>query len=61
MTFETTEHLFISCSVASTVWIGVSSWCKITNIFAFSISDLLGIHADLRASEKKKRQLKVSL
>ncbi|XP_022031724.1 uncharacterized protein LOC110932776 [Helianthus annuus] len=50
---ETSEHLFISCYVASNIWNGVSSWCKIPNIFAFSLSDLLRIHADLRVSEKK--------
>ncbi|XP_035843936.1 uncharacterized protein LOC118490414 [Helianthus annuus] len=51
---ETSEHLFISCSIAFIVWNGVSSWCKIPNIFVFSITDLLGILAGLRVSEKKK-------
>ncbi|XP_022040432.1 uncharacterized protein LOC110942980 [Helianthus annuus] len=41
---ETTEHLFISCFISSTVWNGVSLWCKIPNIFAFSIKDLLECH-----------------
>ncbi|XP_022031565.1 uncharacterized protein LOC110932546 [Helianthus annuus] len=51
---ETTDHLFISCYIASSVWNGVSAWYKIPNIFAFSIKDLLGMHLELRASERKK-------
>ncbi|KAI3742186.1 hypothetical protein L1987_59866 [Smallanthus sonchifolius] len=51
---ETSEHIFIACHVASIIWNGISSWCKIPNIFAFSIKDLFGIHKELRASDKKK-------
>ncbi|XP_022023438.1 uncharacterized protein LOC110923684 [Helianthus annuus] len=51
---ETSEHLFIACHVASIVWNEINLWCKIPNIFAFSLKDLLGIHKELRASEKKK-------
>ncbi|KAM0008212.1 putative reverse transcriptase zinc-binding domain-containing protein [Helianthus debilis subsp. tardiflorus] len=51
---ETSEHVFIGCYVASNVWNGISKWCKIPNIFAFSLKDLFGVHMDLRASEKKK-------
>ncbi|XP_022041729.2 uncharacterized protein LOC110944375 [Helianthus annuus] len=53
---ESSEHLFISCSTAAFVWQGVSSWCKIPNIFAFSISDLLSVFKSLRMSEKKKKE-----
>ncbi|XP_021991787.1 uncharacterized protein LOC110888575 [Helianthus annuus] len=51
---ETTEHLFITCHVASVVWNGISAWCKIPNIFAFSLKDLLVTYKDLRVSDKKK-------
>ncbi|XP_022030829.1 uncharacterized protein LOC110931756 [Helianthus annuus] len=51
---ETTEHIFIACQAATIVWNGISTWCKIPNIFAFSIKDLLGIHKEIRGSEKKK-------
>ncbi|XP_022041955.1 uncharacterized protein LOC110944608 [Helianthus annuus] len=51
---ETTEHLFLSCFIASNIWNGVSAWCKVPNIFAFSIKDLLDFHLTLRVPEKKK-------
>ncbi|XP_035846003.1 uncharacterized protein LOC110941011 isoform X1 [Helianthus annuus] len=52
---ETADHLFIACFIASTVWNGVSTtWCKIPQIFAFSLQDLLSIYSDLAVSEKKK-------
>ncbi|KAJ0532539.1 putative reverse transcriptase zinc-binding domain-containing protein [Helianthus annuus] len=51
---ESTDHLFIACYVASNVWNGISGWCRIPNIFAFSIKDLLDLHKTLGASEKKK-------
>ncbi|MFS7926624.1 putative reverse transcriptase zinc-binding domain-containing protein [Helianthus anomalus] len=50
---ETSGHLFIACQVAL-IWNDISSWCKIPNIFAFSIKYLFGIHKELRASDKKK-------
>ncbi|MFS7909276.1 putative reverse transcriptase zinc-binding domain-containing protein [Helianthus anomalus] len=51
---ESTEHVFTSCFIASTVWNGISSWCKIPSIFAFSIRDLLEYHTVLRGSDRKK-------
>ncbi|KAJ0680603.1 putative reverse transcriptase zinc-binding domain-containing protein [Helianthus annuus] len=51
---ESVDHLFIACQAASVIWNGISSWCKIPNIFAFSIKDLLGIYKEIRASESKK-------
>ncbi|KAF5816468.1 putative reverse transcriptase zinc-binding domain-containing protein [Helianthus annuus] len=51
---ESSLHLFTGCLVAANIWNGISSWCKIPNIFAFSIKDLLGIHKEIRASERKK-------
>ncbi|KAM0044066.1 putative RNA-directed DNA polymerase [Helianthus debilis subsp. tardiflorus] len=51
---ETVEHVFIACRVAAILWNGVSSWCKIAQVFAFSIKDLLTFHDNLRVSERKK-------
>ncbi|XP_022024055.1 uncharacterized protein LOC110924345 [Helianthus annuus] len=51
---ESAEHIFIGCHVASIVWNGISTWCNIPNIFAFSLKDLLGFYKDLRVSEKNK-------
>ncbi|XP_035842207.1 uncharacterized protein LOC118488895 [Helianthus annuus] len=51
---ETVEHVFIGCLSASIVWNFISSWCKIPSIFAFSLKDLLSIHKELSASDKKK-------
>ncbi|KAM0008293.1 putative RNA-directed DNA polymerase [Helianthus debilis subsp. tardiflorus] len=51
---ESVDHVFIACRVAAIIWNGVSSWCKIPQIYAFSIKDLLCFHANLRVSERKK-------
>ncbi|XP_076920429.1 uncharacterized protein LOC143581548 [Bidens hawaiensis] len=41
---ESVEHLFVSSGVARLVWQAVSSWCKITSIFALDIHDLLDLY-----------------
>ncbi|XP_022020207.1 uncharacterized protein LOC110920297 [Helianthus annuus] len=51
---ENTEHIFTSCFIASTVWNGINSWCKIPSILAFSTRDLLDFHTVLSGSERKK-------
>uniref|UniRef100_A0A251TGE5 Reverse transcriptase zinc-binding domain-containing protein n=1 Tax=Helianthus annuus TaxID=4232 RepID=A0A251TGE5_HELAN len=51
---ETVYHVFKACYIAANVWNGLSSWCKISNFFAFSIKDLLSFYKDLNVSEKKK-------
>ncbi|KAJ0450600.1 putative reverse transcriptase zinc-binding domain-containing protein [Helianthus annuus] len=51
---ETSDHVFNACFVAANVWNGINSWCKISNIFAFSIKDLLTLYKDINGSEKKK-------
>ncbi|PWA53679.1 RNA-directed DNA polymerase, eukaryota [Artemisia annua] len=52
---ESVDHLFTSCMVASVVWQGISQWCKVPNIYAFSFSDLLELHnfAGLKGTAKK--------
>ncbi|KAJ0435839.1 putative reverse transcriptase zinc-binding domain-containing protein [Helianthus annuus] len=52
---ESADHVFLACFVASTVWQGISVWCKIPNIFAFFLKDLLSFHIDLKVSDKKRK------
>ncbi|KAJ0805636.1 putative RNA-directed DNA polymerase [Helianthus annuus] len=54
---ETVDHLFIACFISSIVWNGISNWCCIPNIYAFSIRDLLTYHIDSGLSEKKKEAI----
>ncbi|XP_022003080.1 uncharacterized protein LOC110900500 [Helianthus annuus] len=51
---ETVDHMFDTCIIAANVWNGVRVWCKIPNIYAFYLKDLLSIFKDLDATEKKK-------
>ncbi|KAJ0495253.1 putative reverse transcriptase zinc-binding domain-containing protein [Helianthus annuus] len=51
---ESVYHSFIACYIASLVWNGISVWCKIPPIFAFSTQDLFSIYSGLGVSEKKK-------
>ncbi|MFS8028122.1 hypothetical protein Hanom_Chr16g01506751 [Helianthus anomalus] len=51
---ETVDHIFISCGFTSTIWALVSLWCKIPDIFAFSIKDLLELHEDIGITGRKK-------
>ncbi|XP_022014129.1 uncharacterized protein LOC110913614 [Helianthus annuus] len=51
---EFAVHIFTACHVATVVWEGISKWCKIPNIIAFSVKDLLGIHKEITSSERKK-------
>ena len=41
---DSIEHLFTSCIVAAVLWQGISQWCKVSSIFAFSFDDLLELH-----------------
>ena len=41
---ESIEHLFTLCIVAAVLWQGISQWCKIPNIFAFSFGDIIELH-----------------
>ncbi|PWA86778.1 alpha carbonic anhydrase 7 [Artemisia annua] len=51
---ETTDHIFTACSVASGVWGGISSWCKISPLFMFSIKDVLQSSNHLDGSKTRK-------
>ncbi|KAJ0509917.1 putative reverse transcriptase zinc-binding domain-containing protein [Helianthus annuus] len=54
---ESAVHIFTACHVATVVWEGISKWCKIPNIIAFSVKDILGIHKEVTGSERKKEAL----
>ena len=41
---ESADHVFTSCLVASVLWQGISQWCKVSYIYAFSFGDLLELH-----------------
>ncbi|KAJ0727756.1 putative RNA-directed DNA polymerase [Helianthus annuus] len=52
---ETSEHLFVSCHLAQTVWALITQWCKIPVFFAFGIKDILDLHLFVKSSTKKKK------
>ncbi|XP_022023979.1 uncharacterized protein LOC110924256 [Helianthus annuus] len=41
---ETTDHLFSGCFFSNGIWLAIESWCRIPNVFAFSIRDLVNLH-----------------
>ncbi|KAK9068401.1 hypothetical protein SSX86_012514 [Deinandra increscens subsp. villosa] len=50
---ETVEHLFTGCEIALDIWSQISSWCKIPQLFCFSMEDLAQIHNNLRGCKSK--------
>ncbi|MFS7939902.1 putative reverse transcriptase zinc-binding domain-containing protein [Helianthus anomalus] len=50
---ETSEHLFVSCSFAQSVWQLITQWCKVSSIYAFGFRDLLVLHWYSRIPKKK--------
>ncbi|XP_021986241.1 uncharacterized protein LOC110882559 [Helianthus annuus] len=55
---ETVDHVFNTCIIAANVWNGVSVWCKIPNIFAFYLKDLLSILKTLTYRRRKRTRFK---
>ncbi|XP_021974957.1 uncharacterized protein LOC110870066 [Helianthus annuus] len=51
---ESMEHLFTSCCFAAMLCPIISLWCKILNIFAFSVNDLLDTHEHIGLKGIKK-------
>ncbi|XP_022003938.1 uncharacterized protein LOC110901415 [Helianthus annuus] len=41
---ESAVHLFTACSFATSVWLKVSTWCKVPFLVAFSFKDVLSAH-----------------
>ena len=52
---ETTEHVFTGCGFAAGVWNGISVWCRMPQIYAFSVKDLVNIFEQCGYSEIKKK------
>ncbi|KAJ0864757.1 putative reverse transcriptase zinc-binding domain-containing protein [Helianthus annuus] len=51
---ETTDHIFTACRLASGVLSGIASWCNLSPIYLFSISDVLQVINQMDGSKKKK-------
>ncbi|MFS7909622.1 putative RNA-directed DNA polymerase [Helianthus anomalus] len=51
---ETAEHLFSGCFFATSVWAAITSWCRIPNIFVFSVRDIVTIHQSVGLKGDKK-------
>ncbi|KAJ0495937.1 putative reverse transcriptase zinc-binding domain-containing protein [Helianthus annuus] len=47
---ENVDHLFIGCELAQTIWNFVSTWCKVSNIYAFRVKDLLNWHKNVKGN-----------
>ncbi|KAJ0458292.1 putative reverse transcriptase zinc-binding domain-containing protein [Helianthus annuus] len=41
---ESATHLLTACSFSSEVWTKISRWCKVPNLVAFSVRDILEFH-----------------
>ncbi|KAJ0834140.1 putative reverse transcriptase zinc-binding domain-containing protein [Helianthus annuus] len=41
---ESALHLFTSCQFVSIVWMKIFRWCKVPDMFAFSVRDILEFH-----------------
>ncbi|XP_021996298.1 uncharacterized protein LOC110893499 [Helianthus annuus] len=54
---ETVEHIFTGCVISAGVWNGVSRWCRIPDIFAFHVKDLVNMHEVCGTSGIKKAVL----
>ncbi|KAJ0616065.1 putative reverse transcriptase zinc-binding domain-containing protein [Helianthus annuus] len=54
-TEEDSDHLFTSCTDATTIWQSINDWCKIPNFFASSIKDLVMMHSYVKTSNYKKK------
>ncbi|KAJ0558404.1 putative reverse transcriptase zinc-binding domain-containing protein [Helianthus annuus] len=54
---ESSEHLFVACHFAQTVWQNIASWCKIPPIVAFDFKDLLDLHDFSSGPQKRKKTM----
>ncbi|XP_076936944.1 uncharacterized protein LOC143604309 [Bidens hawaiensis] len=50
---ETTEHIFVSCGLAQSVWLVISTWCKVPQLFAFSVCDIVESYKYSKFSKRK--------
>ncbi|KAJ0954972.1 hypothetical protein HanRHA438_Chr00c03g0844201 [Helianthus annuus] len=52
---ESSEHLFVSCGLGQALWQAISSWCKVTPIYAFGLKDILELHTVMGSSPRFKK------
>ncbi|XP_076934348.1 uncharacterized protein LOC143600588 [Bidens hawaiensis] len=53
---ETTEHILVSFGLAQSVWLAISTWCKVPQLFTFSVRDIVELY---KYSKFPKRKAKV--
>ncbi|XP_076902794.1 uncharacterized protein LOC143557650 [Bidens hawaiensis] len=56
---ETTEHIFVSCGLAQSVWQAISMWCNVPQMFAFSVRDILDMFRYTKFSKRKAKAFHV--
>ncbi|KAJ0599919.1 putative reverse transcriptase zinc-binding domain-containing protein [Helianthus annuus] len=52
---ESSEHIFISCSLARYFWQIILQWCKFSHHFLFDLKDLLDLQQYMNGSKKRKK------
>nr|XP_043636129.1 uncharacterized protein LOC122607256 [Erigeron canadensis] len=55
---ESVDHLFCGCELANLIWTFISSWCKASPFFVFSIKDLIEIHENVGLGKKEQKVVK---
>ncbi|XP_021984681.1 uncharacterized protein LOC110880466 [Helianthus annuus] len=45
---EIVDHILTGCNITAAVWEGISRWCRIPEVYAFDVKDLVGLqeHCD---------------
>ncbi|KAJ0918826.1 putative RNA-directed DNA polymerase [Helianthus annuus] len=54
---ETSEHIFVDCQFAQTVWTAIAQWCKVSAFYAFSLKDVLQVGEYVDGSAKRKKAI----
>ncbi|MFS7972208.1 putative RNA-directed DNA polymerase [Helianthus anomalus] len=58
---ESIEHLLTGCHISAAVWSGISRWCRVPEIYAFGVKDLVELHEYYGGSDTKKLLLHSSI
>ncbi|XP_022028126.1 uncharacterized protein LOC110929273 [Helianthus annuus] len=51
---ESIEHLLTGCHISAAVWSGISRWCRVPEVYAFGVKDLVDLHEYYGGSDTKK-------
>ncbi|XP_022004390.1 uncharacterized protein LOC110901948 [Helianthus annuus] len=54
---ETSEHIFVGCQFAQSVWLNITVWCNIQPIIASGINDIFSLHEVSSGSSKKRKAI----